>query len=510
MTTKTVALFAFLAAAAVAGACATPQTSPPKPIHGAPVGATGGDPEDPDSTDGSDGGVLEIANGSQTPPEDPLASLPQGAAQLAITCGRGINNVVTQALCANPPVTGVADVQRLLGLGFADPSSNGKNGTGGNPAFALLGHSSSLITRDVSAINPRALLFTSANGVNNKPTPGFVILGFTRGEQLLEMIAQDKTTGNINFYLLTFTQDCNANGGLCNYGDLLTPAVESNWRSWTLYQDEDLKNTVFDCLECHQPGGPSTKPILRMQEIHTPWTHWFRSDNAGGVALLDDFHAAHGNAEPYGPVPAALINKSDGRALEDLVEANGFGTQPNFFDSPTIEREVQASSSAQPELNGIPGMSPTWQKIYDAAASGADIPVPYHDVKVTDGNKVVDMSRAYQGFLQGMVMQQDLPDIRRVFLASALSDLTFRPKEGLDGKAVLVQMCAQCHNPGLDQTISRAHFDVTQIDSMSRAQKDNAIARMQAAPTSKLRMPPIMLRSFTNDALAAAVQALQQ
>src|SRR4051812_42755806 len=41
---------------------------------------------------------------------------------------------------AVPQPTGLADLMTLLGLSFTNPS--GGNGVGGNPAFAILGHSS--------------------------------------------------------------------------------------------------------------------------------------------------------------------------------------------------------------------------------------------------------------------------------------------------------------------------------------------------------------------------------
>src|SRR5438132_7864045 len=57
-----------------------------------------------------------------------------------------------------PQPTGLADLLTILNLDFKDP--NGGNGTGGNPAFAILGHSSALTARKVSSITPTAFVFT--------------------------------------------------------------------------------------------------------------------------------------------------------------------------------------------------------------------------------------------------------------------------------------------------------------------------------------------------------------
>ena len=94
-------------------------------------------------------------------------------------------------------------------------------------------------------------------------------MGFARGEPVVEIAAEDPNRRTLQFYLLKFELACEATK-TCVPGDQLTPAIEKNWKSWTLYQDEDLKNTIVDCRHCHQPGGPSTKPMLRMQELQGP------------------------------------------------------------------------------------------------------------------------------------------------------------------------------------------------------------------------------------------------
>src|SRR5262249_46167171 len=152
---------------------------------------------------------------------------------------------------------------------------------------------------------------------------------------------------------------------------------------------------------------------------------------------------------------------------EDVVKGQGFNDQPNAFDSKQIESEVTDSSGgSQPAVNTPMGRSSTWQAIYQGALSGQFIPVPYHDVKVTDPNKLQYVSDEYKKF---MTQGGTLPDTRRVFLDDAFEELLFRSRAGASGHEVLVQTCAQCHNPRLDQDVSRAKFDVTKLDSMSSA-----------------------------------------
>ena len=455
----------------------------------APAGSN--DPRDP---------LLEVL-------PDALAGLEKGAAQLAKVCARGQRDKVTNALCGTGrSITSIEELQAAVGLGFKDRSEDARNGGNGNPAFALLGHSTSLVMREVSAINPRAFVFTPPPGRAQR-LPGFVVMGYARGEPFVEIAAEDSNTRAISFYLVKFDLACEADH-TCKPGDLLTGAAEKNWKSFTLYQDEDLKNTIVDCRHCHQPGGPSTKPMLRMQELRDPWTHWFRNDRPGGVALIQDYLRAHGDKEDYFGIPAGIIQAADGRAMEDFVVGQGFQNQPNFFDSKRIESEVQQSSEQQPEINNPRGTSSTWDRLFQASTSGQFIPVPYHDVKVTDPEKLAFATAGYQKFLDGGPAS-GLPDIRRVFLEEALEEMSMRPKAEASGEEILVQACAQCHNARLDQSLSRAKFDVGQLGTMTPAAKALAIARMKLPASDRLHMPPAMFRTLPEAALNKAVDALK-
>ena len=59
-------------------------------------------------------------------------------------------------------------------------------------------------------------------------------------------------------------------------------------------------------------------------------------------------------------------------------------------------------------------------------------------------------------------------------------------KPGLDGKGLLVQMCQSCHNPNLDQSISRARFDVTKLQCTG-APDDNCLTPAQVKAVQTLQ-----------------------
>ncbi len=446
--------------------------------------------------------VVLAALGCESPVDtDPLSHLPRGAAQLEALCARAGDNAITSALCAGetPSVTSLVELQSLLGLAFDE---------NGRPDFALTANSSSLVARQVSAINPRAVLM---NVPEDREDQSFIALAYTRGDQLVE-IAVTPPTGETAFYLLRYERGCDDDGTPCSLQQRLLPETESGWTDWSIYDDSDLGNSVFDCLQCHQPGGPGTPRIYRMQELQNPWTHWMGSLSRGGRTLLLDYRAAHGVDETYAGIPGGLMQNANPIVLENFVKrTNGDSEseEPNAFPSQAIEDEVRANNPAQPEDNATPGRSATWNDLYQRAVVGEALPPPYHDIKITDPQKLETMTRAYVDAVAG-TLSGNFPDIRKVFRDDALADLSLRPRAGLDGRGILVHMCAQCHNPRLDQSLTRARFDATDLDRQSREEKDAAIARLRLTDDDRFRMPPHFFRDLSDDEIEASVQELQR
>ena len=477
-------------------------------------GPGGGDPDG--SAAHPDGGA--DAGDSLDRMPDPLYALPTGPAQLTAFCARKLGDAVSTAFCSGPAptITSLVDLQKLLGLDFK-PGNIG-NGTGGNPAFVLTGHSSSLVTRFTSSINPRAIIFTppkSRGRVNNpQPLASFIAMGFVRGEEFVELISNDPTKGNaLNFFLFKFQHTCSTTAAGCNNGELLTPAVEKAFSGvYSLYDEEDIKNTIFDCQQCHQTAGPQGQKVLRMQELQNPWGHFFRNNRNNGQVLMADYQAAHGVAETYAGIPGDVIfnpnqtnnngNQTAGggpdpAALEGLIENQGFKVQPNEYNTNTILKEVQVVNPMAPASNVPAGSSSTWLKLYQQSMNGIDIPPPYHDIKVTDPVKLGVATTAYKAVIAGTLAPDKMPDIREVFLDTAMADLSFRPAAGLTGKQILVQMCQQCHNKALDRTQSREKFRVDELDLMSREEKDLAIKRLGLEVTAFRKMPPPRFRELS-------------
>jgi hypothetical protein len=201
--------------------------------------------------------------------------------------------------------------------------------------------------------------------------------------------------------------------------------------------------------------------------------------------------------------------------LAFAASAVGSGDQPNAFVSATIEKEVNESANGnggdQPTDNSVPGKSKTWDAIYETAKRGEAIPVPYHDVKVTDPKKLADMTQAYTDYREGRLDRQDLPDLRDIYLDDPMrrAEMGLDTEPGLDGEGVLLQACAQCHNDRLDQTLSRARFQVD-LSKLGREEKDKAIARVRIPAGEPHSMPPPQFRRLSDEARERLIDLLKK
>lgn len=433
---------------------------------------------------------------------DPLASLPHGADHTAAVCARPGDDPVRSVFCAGTPpdITSLGDLETALQIDSAS--------LGGLIGIAVSAHSTSLSIRSVSAINPRLCALRV-----EVPPVELMTLAFTRGEQFCELGVRDRGDQELRFYVVGFRQACNGVRDGCRPGDLLTPAIERDWTEVTLYDETDVTDTVLDCATCHQPQGPGTPKLLRMQELDDPWTHWFSPSSDGGAALLADYSAARGD-EGLAGMTAAQVQNANPENLQEPVLYDS-PPQPYPFDSAAIEAEVRASAAErggnQPADNSIPGQSATWQADYARSLAGDVIPVPYHDVKVTDPSKLARMTRAYQDYRRGDLARDDLPDIRDVFPddPQRLAEMGMMTEPGSSGEGVLLQACSPCHNGRLDQSLSRARFRAD-LEGMSRQEKDVAIGRLGLPQSDPHVMPPALLRTLTDDARNRAIETLRR
>ncbi len=390
-----------------------------------------------------------------------------------------------------PEITSLSSLIELLGLD-------------GDSAFAFTANSTSLVMRSVSAVNPRAIIFPRVGDDGGAPDE-LSIVSFVRGEPFVEIASRDEGNRGYNFYLLAFERDCDYGSG-CDLASLFTEEIETGWTAFSIYSEEELKDTPLDCLSCHQPDGHGTPTILRMQELRSPWLHWFPQKFAqrtqSDVVLLPQFLEAHGADEQYAAIPISTIESAvaegSGAHLEALLMAEGQDSQPNVFD-PLIERELAES-----------GTSERWNASFAAFLEAEAISVPYPGLDPTDPALRAAAVRSYVDVVTGAAPRETLVDMRDLFSDDARVMLGILPPPDADGATVLNVACGRCHDGRGDPELTRSAFNVKELDQMSRQLKDLAIARMELPEGAEHRMPPSRFGSLPNDAIARAIEVLRK
>lgn len=446
------------------------------PITVGTVGDDSGNDDGPDISNPGfpDGGLVDW--GVETRPAhevDYIEHLDRGATQRQNLCSQGLNGRLTDWYCADqaPEINGLEDV--LVGLGLKDANGQLSNTT----LFAISGHSSSLVTRRTTVLNPRAIIFTEQG------TPDYAALGYIRGDGFAEVAAFDPVKQDVNFFLVSFKRGCEPD---CSNAERFLPRNETGWQDVAIYSDQDLKNTVFDCLQCHEPQGKDTGRILRMQELVDPWTHWFR-DNRGTRALLDQFQAAHPN-EDYAGIPANQISNSNPADLEDLVRDAGFGNQPNLFEGDNINND---------DINTM-APNDVWMGLYTNAVEGTMIAPPFFGISPYDDTKVQDYGEMYRQVAAGELADNQMPDVTKVFRADAMRYLSFKPAEGLDARQIVQHRCGTCHD-GRFPGISRDNFRIQDFpDNLTPVMKSRISQRIGLSDHSRLRMPPLVFSELSS------------
>lgn len=465
------------------------------------------------------------------PTSDPLDGLPTNDEQWELLCARGHGDAIATAFCAGnapPQVTSLSGLLDLIGLNFQP--GNMSNAENGNPGFTFAYHSTAVSGRFVNPLNPRSFVFTPPVGgvvfpPSGTPDPNLVMTGFTRGEPFVEIVANDPIDDVLRFYLFRFDLACEADPAGCTNADLLTPEVESDFVGYSLYDDADIGNTVLDCLQCHQPDGPGTPKTLRMQEFEEGWTHWFYPNRFQNREAMQTFVDAH-EGEPYGGIPAelltqqALLENGEGAArpvpFHLVLRNEGFEHQPNEFLTEPIIAERQGAGCTcfdceiPPALDPTASCSPTWDTIYDEAVAGTAIGVPYFDGHITDPSKVSAASISYRATMLGVSPAEDMTDVRDVLLDEAAPYMSYAPAAGLDARGILTHMCRHCHNSSLDSSISRANFNVDELESMPEWTKDEAIRRLQLPEDDIQRMPPQRFHTLSAAEVGQVIDLLSE
>jgi cytochrome c553 len=435
-----------------------------------------------------------------------LAPLEAYPGQPAFCLRPGVD-VVRDVFCtpSDPGIDNLRTLEDRLGVNYLPPGVDAARFASVElepstvvDVVVLLGHSTALSGRLASPLNPRAILIGQQT-----------FLTFQRGVQQVEIAAYARDRNAFNFYLLSFRQACNERAGGCLPGDLYTPGIEQGWLHVTVRDDEELKNTTSDCRQCHQRGRDT--PVLLMRELEGPWTHFFGLDPKGapsypelgvtGRELSQDYARAKGD-EPYAALPSNMFGHTVGFVLQNLVTAG----QPLLFDAPGIDEELVYGVGDA----GVSGRSPTWDRAFAAFKRGEQLALPYFQTRPTDPAKQDRLTEAYQRYRRHELSAAALPDMADIFP----DDPQTRAEIGLQTEPLatpaeaLVQACGACHNDVLDQTISRARFNIA-LARLDRAELDRAIERLERAGHEAGAMPPPETRGLDPEGRARLIEYLR-
>jgi mono/diheme cytochrome c family protein len=419
-------------------------------------------------------------------------------------CQRDRADSVRDLFCADSPpkIASLAELQALLQTVPGKPPAGMIDLYGAAAFVTMLGHSTALSGHRVSPLNPRMIVIS-----------GGLLMAYQRGVQKVEVIARARNAGFFNFYLFEFEQACNAQPGGCTPGDLYTPRVEQDWLRVSIQDDEDIKNTPNDCRQCHQRA--SEYPRLLMRELNNPWTHFFQPLPAAaetfvgpgvqGNDLLQDHLDAKGDERYGGFAPATVVG-----IAPFLLEQTVSSDQPVLFDAPGIESE-RFPYDQERGYPVNPGESPTWQEAWEAFKRGEQLALPFIEARVSDPDKYAQRVEAYQRYRAGELSADELPDFADVFSddPGVRAQLGLQTEPDASAEEALIQACGSCHNDVLDQTLSRARFniDLWKLDS---AEISVAIGRIERAPGQGGVMPPPEARQLDPDARARVLDYLRR
>lgn len=422
---------------------------------------------------------------ARAPGEHPRDAAPQAEVERApdhpAFCGRAGDDAVRDVFCADTPAVLTSLDELLVALTLTPPPARADDMTeliDRTPySVAVLGHSTALSGRLVSPINPRVIVMGTES-----------FLAFQRGTQQVEVIARAREGIGLRFYLIDFEQACNAQADGCMPGDLYTPRIESDWRRVRVRDGEELANTPEDCRTCHQRGTDSAS--LLMRELEDPWTHFFLPPGPSGVPGVSgaDLHRDYVDTKGDEPYAGFLLRQISDMAPFFLEGLSG-PTQPLLFDAPTIafERYPWGPEGYASE----PQPSATWERGYEAFKRGEQLALPYVDARPTDPDKQAALSDAYRRYLAAEISAHELPDLSDIFP----DDPRERARRGLQVEPdatpedALIQACGSCHNDVLDQSISRARFNI-RVSELDRRELDRAIDRLERRASDRGAMPP--------------------
>lgn len=189
-----------------------------------------------------------------------------------------------------------------------------------------------------------------------------------------------------------------------------------------------------------------------------------------------------------------MVHLTIGLTLESIATV----PQPLVFDGATILNERWPYDPKG--YASQPARSATWYAAYEAFSRGEQLALPYFAPRPTDADKQSRLTALYRRFRQGELSAEGLPDLSDIFPddPQVRAEIGLQTEPGAAPARVLIQACGSCHNDVLDQSLSRARFNIA-LARMNQVERDRAIARIEAPRNAPEVMPPRGFRQLDSD-----------
>jgi mono/diheme cytochrome c family protein len=199
------------------------------------------------------------------------------------------------------------------------------------------------------------------------------------------------------------------------------------------------------------------------------------------------------------------MRRTIGFLLQNLVDAD----QPLVFDGSAISNERWPWSEAG--YQNEPQRSATWDEGYQAFKRGEQLALPYYAPRATDPQKQAQLTEAYASYRDRQLSAAELPDLAAIFPddGHTLAEIGLRTEPDATPAELLIQACGSCHNDVLDQSISRARFNIA-LGRLPASELAAAVARLRMDRSAPGAMPPPGRRQLDEPARARLIAYLEQ
>ena len=126
----------------------------------------------------------------------------------------------------------------------------------------------------------------------------------------------------------------------------------------------------------------------------------------------------------------------------------------------------------------------------DSPRNGHRLPLPSYRIDITSELTRDEVAETYKAVQSGAMAREEMVHPSAAIAYSSMSEMSLVPDQSATAEQILTHMCARCHNGNLDQSLSRAKFDATNLGGLDDLQKAVIADRIQRHEDDRFQMPP--------------------